>query len=137
MWLKKCCSVFLVCAVMVGCLCMTAGAAEINDSSFELSGPVSRVSGALNTTISANSILTADKSFFMETGETVTINCSYTPASASVDFGLIDSDGSFYYFNITDGSINKTIQVNERGYYTLAVRNNSAYSVSVTGYVNY
>ena len=73
----------------------------------------------------------------LEAGETVTINASYSPFSASVDFGLIAPDGYFYYINVKNGSINKTIRVDERGNYMLAVRNNSDDTVSVVGYVNY
>ena len=75
--------------------------------------------------------------FPLEAGETVTINASYSPFSASVDFGLIAPDGYFYYINVKNGSINKTIRVDERGNYMLAVRNNSDDTVSVVGYVNY
>lgn len=38
---------------------------------------------------------------------------------------------------VDGGSINKTIQVSERGSYTLAIRNNSSSSVRVVGFVNY
>ena len=155
MYLKKLCKLILVCAVTMGCLSGTAGAtgthyertvyqgelaSETLDlfQSVDLGSSVSpRASGSLNITIAANDSAAASEGFPLEVGETVTINCSYTPASASMDFGLVAPNGTFYYYNITDGSINKTIQVSERGYYTLAIRNNSTYSVSVTGYVNY
>ena len=75
--------------------------------------------------------------FPLEAGETVTINASYSPFSASVDFGLIAPDGYFYYINVKNGSINKTIRVDERGNYMLAVRNSSDDTVSVVGYVSY
>ena len=65
------------------------------------------------------------------------IKASYSPVDASVDFGLIDSDGSFHYFNTNEGNLNKTIKIKERGYYTLAVRNNSSDTINVSGYVNY
>lgn len=73
----------------------------------------------------------------LEYGETVTITASYSPASASVDFGLIDSDGVFYPVRGSNGSINQTIRIDLRGTYTFAVRNNSSYKVSVSGFVNY
>ena len=75
--------------------------------------------------------------FPLEAGETATNKASYSPFSASVDFGLIAPDGYFYYINVKNGSINKTIRVDERGNYMLAVRNNSDDTVSVVGYVNY
>ena len=66
----------------------------------------------------------------------MTINASYSPSSSSMDFGLVTSDGYFYYINVDNGNINKTIRVEERGNYMLAVRNNSDDTVSVVGYVN-
>ena len=73
----------------------------------------------------------------MAAGETVTIKASYAPFGASVDFGLVDSDGVFHYFNSTGGSIDRTILIEESGRYTLQIRNNSAYQVEVAGFVNY
>ena len=73
----------------------------------------------------------------MGADETVTINCSFNPASASLDFGLIDSDNVFHYINVTGGSINETIHIDERGDYTFAIRNKSSVSVSVVGFLNY
>lgn len=87
--------------------------------------------------VSANSLAAADSTFSLAAGETVTIKASYTPFSASVDFGLIAPDGLFYSANTTTGSFDKTIQVSQTGQYTMAVRNNSNYTVSVSGYVNY
>ena len=75
--------------------------------------------------------------FPLEAGETITINASYSPFSSSVDSGLIAPDGYNYYINVKNGSINKTIRVDERGNYKLAVRNDSDDTVSVVGYVNY
>ena len=54
-----------------------------------------------------------------------------------MDFGLVAPDGKFYYFNVTDGSIDETIEVDESGYYTLQIRNNSSGIVKVSGFVNY
>lgn len=77
------------------------------------------------------------KSFSLEAGESVTINASYSPSFASVDFGVIAPDNLFYGINTKTGSINKTIKVNQRGTYTFAIRNNSAYVISVSGFVTY
>lgn len=62
---------------------------------------------------------------------------TYSPFSASVDFGLIAPDGLFYGLNTTTGSFDNAIEVNQRGYYTLAVRNNSSGKIHVSGHVNY
>ena len=65
------------------------------------------------------------------------MNCTYTPKSASVDFGFIAPDGLFYSLNSTSGSIDKSIKVNQTGAYTLAIRNNENYAVTVSGTVKY
>ena len=65
------------------------------------------------------------------------INAVYSPQTASVDFGLLAPDGLFYSLNATDGSFDEVIAVDQRGNYTLVVRNSSDYSINVSGYVNY
>ena len=151
MQFKKVCGFALSCTLMLGCLSVTAGAAGTGADTeglgnavlthFEVTDSIvlysTRASGALDVTIPAGTTVSADESFPLESGETVTINCSYSPASASMDFGLLDSDGSFHYLNVTNGSINRSIRVSERGSYTLAIRNNSSSSVRVVGFVNY
>ena len=96
-----------------------------------------RASGKFDFDIPAKTLMKASSSFPMEYGETVTITASYTPASASMDFGLIDSDGTFYPVRANNGSINQTIRIDLRGNYTFAIRNNSSYTVNVFGFVNY
>ena len=87
--------------------------------------------------VPANKLVKANSSFPLEAGEVVTIKASYSPFSASVDFGLIAPDGYFYSLNANDGIFDEAIEVDQRGYYTLAVRNNSSQTISVSGYVNY
>lgn len=87
--------------------------------------------------IAADTMVKANSSFPLEVGEVVTIKASYSPFSASVDFGVIAPDGFFYYVNVKDGSIDQGIEVEQPGHYTLAVRNNSSNRISVSGYVNY
>ena len=79
----------------------------------------------------------ASTSFPLEAGETVTIKASYSPFSANVDLGVIVPDGLYDSVNVTGGSVDQAIEVNQRGSYTLAVRNNSSDAISVSGYVNY
>ena len=67
----------------------------------------------------------------------MTIEANYSPWSASVDFGLIAPDGLFYPVRGQNGSINKTIEIVERGNYIFAIRNNSSVEISVSGYVKY
>ena len=104
----------------------------------DMTAVTTRASANFEVDLEENSIsVMRNVKFPLEAGETVTINASYSPFSASVDFGLIAPDGYFYYINVKNGSINKTIRVDERGNYMLAVRNNSDDTVSVVGYVNY
>ena len=150
MWLKKFCKV-LGCAAMVCCLSVTAWASDgtvllemlerntpdiIEPADFS-SGTIARVTGAVRTTISANSVKAVGDDLSLDAGETVTFDCTYSPASASMDFGLVAPDGYFYSINVTTGSINKTIQVSTRGTYTVAIRNNSSSAVTVTGTARY
>lgn len=138
MGLKKYLCLFFACISIFSCVSVPASAADIADigeRAAEITEP--RATGEFKFEISAKSIRKASTSFPMEYGETVTITASYSPASASVDFGLIDSDGLFYPFSGSNGSINQTIRIDLRGTYTFAVRNNSSYEVSVSGFVNY
>lgn len=132
---KKFLCVLFTCAVLVSCLGINVGAVQVSDHGQRIA--INRASGRFSMDVYAHEVVAADSSFPLEAGETVTINASYSPLSASVDFGLIAPDGLFYSVNATNGSINKTIRVKERGYYTLAVRNNSDFDISVSGFVTY
>ena len=73
----------------------------------------------------------------MEVGETIAINATYSPRSASVDFGFIAPDGLFYSVSGKNGKVDTEIKVSQRGGYILTVRNNSSSTASVSGHVNY
>ena len=96
-----------------------------------------RAFGSINVSISANSNKAARKDLSLSAGESVTIDCSYSPVTASVDFGLVAPDGYFYYERVTGGSIDKTITVDEYGSYTFVIRNNSSDTVQVIGTIKY
>lgn len=87
--------------------------------------------------ISAHSTCTLGQTISLQAGDTVTFNCSYSPSPASLDFGLITSDGRFYSINVKGGSINQTIGISQSGSYFVAIRNNSSQTVRVVGFVNY
>ncbi len=127
--------------VMIGCLCPGVGAVDrLNAVSGEYETTETSVTwatGNFDYTIKGNGTVLADTSFTMSAGETVRIRANYSPENASVDFGLVDSNGKFHYVNVTTGSIDKTIEIPENGNYTLAIRNNSSNSVYVTGIVRY
>jgi len=93
--------------------------------------------GKFSMDIPGNTTVKANSSFPLEVGEVVTIKATYSPFSASVDFGLIAPDGLFYGLNAIDGTFDEAIEVNQRGNFIFAVRNNSSETVSVSGYVNY
>lgn len=135
MRLKRIFGMMLVCIVAVSCLGMSASACYMED--VDTTMVEERATGRFNMDIPAKKIGVADKDFPLEVGETITIKASYTPFSASVDFGFIAPDGLFYSVNTDDGSIDTTIKVTQRGNYSLAVRNNSSGTISVSGYVNY
>lgn len=93
--------------------------------------------GSFDTDVPANTTVKAKRSFPLEVGEVVTIKATYSPFSASVDFGLIAPDNLFYGLNTKNGSFDEEIEVTQRGNYVLAVRNNSSQTIHVSGHVNY
>ncbi len=140
MRLKRVLCMVLACALIVGSYGMPVDAAESGETTpgtMILDISTSRATGSFSMTIPAKTKLSANTSFPLAAGETVTIKASYAPFSASVDFGLIAPNGVYYYFNITNGSIDKTIQVPESGDYILQIRNNAEVEVEVAGFVNY
>lgn len=140
MRLRKIICMALICMLIVGSVSIPVDAVEAETTTLESTVTnflIPRATGSFSMTIPAKTKLLANSSFSLAAGETVTIKASYAPFSVSVDFGLIAPNGTFYYFNITDGNIDKTIQVSESGKYTLQVRNNADVEVKVSGFVNY
>ena len=154
MRIKKFLTLFLACAIAMGALSLTVSAdagysddiLRMEDMKCEmidvskvevLEESSMRATGSLNSDIPANTLAVSDIKFSLEVGETVTINCSYSPAFANMDFGVIAPDGYFYFLSVKEGSINRSIAVSQRGGYSLAIRNNSLHTVSVVGFVNY
>lgn len=140
MQIRRTICVVLACVLTVGVLVIPASAAETAcnvPERFTMNQATPFATNSFSMSIPAKTKSLANSSFSLMTGETVTIKASYAPFDASVDFGLVDSDGIFHYFNITDGSIDKTIQISKSGKYTLQVRNNSDGEVKVSGFVNY
>lgn len=135
MKMKKIFCLMLVLVVVVSCFGVSAVAVEVasyNDNFQEM-----RATGKFDTEVPGNSTVKAGSSFPLEVGEVVTIKATYSPFSASVDFGLIAPDGLFYGLNTTTGSFDKAIKVSQRGRYYFAVKNNSSETINVSGYVNY
>lgn len=131
---NQCLTVILALVMMLSCFGVNVSAAE-ECLGAEVS--VVRATGKFDMEVRANRTVKAGSSFPLEVGEVVTIKATYSPFSASVDFGLIAPDGLFYGLNTTTGSFDRSIEVTQRGHYYLAVRNNSSSVISVSGYVNY
>lgn len=140
MRVKRIFCIALTCLLIVGSFSIQVGAVETDTTTLKgvknnVVAPLATESYSIN--IPAKTKLSANTSFPLAAGETVTIKASYSPFSASVDFGLIAPNGTYYFFNITNGSIDKTIQVSEGGDYIFQIRNNSETEVRVVGFVNY
>lgn len=129
----------LIVAALLFCFAIGANAAEaseLNPTAIR-SFAVGRASNAFDVTISAGEIVIAESSFSMAAGESVKFHAVYEPKSASVDYGLITSDGLFHPIRATNGYIDASMSVSTRGTYLFAIRNNSNVEVRTTGYVNY
>lgn len=98
---------------------------------------VARATGHFSFNVKAQGIHYIENVLPLEAGETVRINASYSPISASIYVGLIDEQGKFYYANATNGSVNVSIEIEEQGDYRFAVVNYSTIAVSISGYVYY
>lgn len=92
---------------------------------------------SIDKSMSKHSIGCVTQSIDFNANDMITFNCSYSPSPASLDFGVIASNGKFYSINVKGGSINQTIGISESGSYTVAIRNNSSQTVRVVGFVNY
>ena len=125
--MRKYMYVLLAAVLFVGCFVVTAKASEAT----------MYATGKFTVTLQAGKEERAKTSFPLESGEIVTINATYSPFDADVDFGLIDDEGTFYHLSGKNGSFSKSIEISVRGNYTFAIRNNSGVVVDVTGYVNY
>ena len=127
--------VLLMCMILLGSFATIVSAVSMSDEVQTFS--MARASGRFSLDVPGNVMFEADSSFPLNAGETVTIEANYSPWSASVDFGLIAPDGLFYPVRGQNGSINKTIEIVERGNYTFAILNNSSVEISVSGFVKY
>lgn len=131
--MKRFWSVLLACILVLCSAALPISAAELPSNP----PPISRVSGRLNFSIYANELVYLGDDFSLAAGDIIKYDCTYTPKSASLDFGYVGPDGVFHYVNRTNGSISQSFEVNQSGMYTLAVRSNASYTVTVTGTVKY
>lgn len=96
-----------------------------------------RATSRVEWSVSPGAIGKADTAYSLEKDEIVTINCTYSPRSADIDFGLITPDGTFQFVSGSNGNIQTAFRVAETGKYYFAVSNNSDSKVEVLGYVYY
>lgn len=153
--MRKLICALLTCVMVAGCLPVSADASDspndaivwqedLNWEQIDLSRVVHPIDSVMpmtntsaNASVSSHSIYAIAQSIYLPARSTVTFNCSYSPSSASMDFGVITSSGRFYYINVKEGSINQAIEISESGSYSVAIRNNSSQTVSVVGFVDY
>ena len=141
----------LVCATMICGSFTLAGAVQapgdiiwMEDMEWDLLDPSTVIydgaapltTGSVNTDISPFSTK-AISQISLKSGDALTFNCSYSPLSASMDFGVITSTGRFYHINVKEGSISQAIRISQDGSYAVAIRNNSSQTVRVVGFVDY
>lgn len=100
-------------------------------------GAQPRTSVSANGAYPANSIGTITQPISFSAQRIITFHCSYSPSSASMDFGVITPSGRFYYVNVKEGSIEQSLGISQSGSYSVAIRNNSSQTVRVVGFVNY
>lgn len=150
-------TVGLVCALMIGCMGMPPVRAAESDTDKvttdigtkvmpfeELSVEVvdsmsipsmTRATSRIEWNISPDTVMKADTAYSLEADEIVTINCTYSPRTANLDFGFITQDDTFHFTSGSNGSIKTNIQIDKTGKYYFAVRNNENETVEVLGYV--
>lgn len=109
---------------------------EISNLEF-VSTHSARATNRLNWSIASSVTKKSSTTLDLDVNETVTFNCSFTPSSSNVYFGLIASDGSFHCSAATNGRFKGTIRVPKTDKYYLAVYNNSGSTIQVTGTISY
>ena len=152
-------TVGLVCALMIGCMGMPPVRAAESDTDKvttdigtkvmpfeELSVEVvdsmsipsmTRATSRIEWNISPDTVMKADTAYSLEADEIVTINCTYSPRTANLDFGFITQDDTFHFTSGSNGSIKTNIQIDKTGKYYFAVRNNENETVEVLGYAGH
>lgn len=109
MRLKRIFCMVMVSVMMISCFSVSAAAMGSDVEPAETNAVYA--SGRFSMDVPANTTVRANSSFPLEVGEIVTIKATYSPFTASVDFGLIAPDGLFYGLNTNTGSFDKAIEV--------------------------
>lgn len=144
----------MACTLMLIGVILPAGAAEapgevirLEDMNWEwidlstVDGPqgdfAPQTTDSINIVLAGKSTQAVTSFLSLSANDVVAFNCSFSPSSASLDFGVITSDGGFYSINVKGGSIQRSIRITQAGSYAVAVRNNSSQTVRVVGFVEY
>lgn len=93
--------------------------------------------GSIRFDVQPDSFAISRTAMSMEVGETIVIKAAYTPFSANIRIGIVDSNDRFYYVTDNDGDVDVEIEISQRDEYRLAVYNLSSTLISMSGYVNY
>lgn len=112
---------------------------EVDDDQVEVMKMflTTRATQRIDADIAAGKTVKDVTAYPLEVGDVVTMNLTFSPPEANMDFGLIAPDKKFYSFKGADGTFKEKIQVSMTGTYYLAIRNNSKSTVSVVGFVYY
>ncbi len=129
---KRFTSALLACMLLLSWSLVPAMAMEVPNNEIVMPRAAGRLDHSLSPGYSR-----VGEAFSLEAGDKITYDCTYTPKSASMDFGVLGPDGLFYSMNCTSGSIYKAFKVDQTGQYQLAIRNNESYAVTVTGTVKF
>lgn len=151
---KRLMCVLMACVLTLAAIIPPAGAADASSEviwledlewewidlsavEYDAAGPAPLTSVEVDKTVSAHSVGYFSSFMSFKANDVVAFNCSYSPSSANMDFGVVSSTGKFHLINVKGGSISQTIGINQAGNYAVAVRNNSSQTVRVVGFVNY
>ena len=85
--------------------------------------------------LQADQYIAANQVFSLKAGEMVEIAATYLPLDEPIDYGLLDADGRFYYFGVSNGHIRQAIYVTRDGTYRLAMHNRSKSLLKTVGFV--
>lgn len=136
--MKRLVCVVLAILVMFGN--STVGNAEqalVTPGSNHVAEYATRATNYFSLGVKANGRSLVSQELSVDAGETIQINATYSPANAEIQIGIVDENGQFRYVRVTSGNVNIAIGISERGNYRLAVKNNSANAVSISGFVYY
>lgn len=70
---------------------------------------------------------------FMNVGDTMTFDLSYTPTSSNIKVGVLTPRNTFLNYTASNGTLSKTLSAVDCGVHQMRIQNPSTSSVSVTG----